>query len=183
MAELVVTVEVDAPPDVTWAALVDWEGQDDWMLLTTVRGTEAGGHAVGGGLEAVTGVGPLAFRDTMVVTQWEPPRRCVVRHTGDVVRGAGAFEVEPRPGDRARVVWTEWVVPPLGVAGQVAWLAVRPLVRAGVRYSLGRFAARVAAQSRAGAAPGPRAGGPPEPRAAHVPDEPEVADVPEGPRT
>ncbi|MGH8869275.1 MAG: SRPBCC family protein [Actinomycetes bacterium] len=144
MAELVVSVEVDATPERTWRALVDWESQGDWMLGTRVRGTERGGHAVGGGLVAVTGVGPLAVHDSMVVTQWEPPQRCVVRHTGRAIQGAGAFEVEPLPGGRSRVVWSEWVVPPLGLLGQAGWLLVRPLVRAGVAYSLRRLAGTLA---------------------------------------
>lgn len=149
MAELVVTVDVDADPQRTWDALVDWGRQGEWMLGTTVRPTRSGGQGVGGGLEAVTGLGPLGVKDTMVVTQWEPPRRCLVRHTGAVVRGAGAFEVEPLPDGRSRVVWSEWLDLPLGLLGQVGWLAVRPALRLGVAASLRRFAAQVAAGSPA----------------------------------
>ena len=37
----------------------------------------------------------------MTITVWEPPRRAVVRHTGKVVRGSGAFEVEDLGPDRS----------------------------------------------------------------------------------
>lgn len=148
MAELVVSVDVDASAERSWSALVDWERQGDWMLLTRVR-------AHGDRLEAVTGVGPFSVRDPMVLTQWDPPHnsspgRCVMRHTGELVRGAGAFEVEPLGSGpegstaRSRVTWSEWFVPPLGLVGQLAWLTVRPLVRAGIWLSLRRFAAGVA---------------------------------------
>lgn len=140
MAELVLAVEVDAPAERVWARLVDWDRQGAWMLGTRVRGTARDGQGVGGGIEAFTGVGPLGFLDTMVVTQWEPPRRCVVRHTGRVVRGAGAFEVEPLDEGRCRFVWSEWFDPPLGALGQLGFLAVRPLLRAGLELSLRRFA-------------------------------------------
>jgi hypothetical protein len=33
--------------------------------------------------------GPAGFTDTMKITEWDPPRRCVVRHTGRAVRGTG----------------------------------------------------------------------------------------------
>src|SRR5215207_2627533 len=132
--------EVDAPPEKTWEAVVDWERQSDWMIGTRVRATAQGGVGVNGGLTAFTGRGPIGFLDTMVITQWEPPRRCVVKHVGGGVRGAGAFEVQPLPGGRSRVIWSEWVELPLGLLGQVGWLLVRPAVRAGFQVSLRRMA-------------------------------------------
>ncbi|CAN5576646.1 SRPBCC family protein [soil metagenome] len=158
MAELVVVQDVDASVERTWERLVDWESQGQWMLGTRVRGTAQDGVGVGGGLEGWTGIGRLGFLDTMVITQWQPPHRCVVRHTGRLLRGAGAFEVEPAgdtiggtigdsAGGRCRVVWSEWVDPPFGLLGQLGWVVAGPVVRLGVQLSLRRFARAVEADA------------------------------------
>ncbi len=150
-ATLVLTVPVAAPAAATWAGAVDWDGQGAWMLGTRVRGTAQGGVGVGGGIEAFTGLGPFGFLDTMEITAWEPPRRCLVRHTGRLVRGTGAFEVEERGAQASVFVWREDLELPLGAFGRLGWLLVRPVFAAGVRLSLRRFARWV----EAGRLPGP----------------------------
>lgn len=152
MAEIVLTVDVDAPVADTWAAAVDWDAQGEWMLGTTVRTASAVGTGVGARLEAFTGAGPLGFLDTMEITHWDPPHRCLVRHTGRVVRGAGAFEVQERPGGGSRFVWSEWLDLPLGRLGETGFLLVRPVFAAGVQASLQRFARW--AEARAADRPG-----------------------------
>ena len=139
-ATLVLTVDVDAPVEQTWAGATDWAGQGQWMLGTTVRPTAQGGQGVGGGLEAFTGLGRLGFLDRMEITLWEPPRRCHVRHLGRVVRGTGAFEVEPRGEGRSVFVWREDLDLPLGALGRLGWPLVRPVFAYGVQLSLRRFA-------------------------------------------
>jgi carbon monoxide dehydrogenase subunit G len=143
--ELCVSVDVDAPQQTVWDALVDWERQREWMLATKVRGTALGGHGVGGGIEGRTGVGPLAFVDTMVITEWEPPARCAVEHTGRMVRGTASFEVLPMPGNQSRVVWCEFLDLPGGRAGRWLWPLVAVPSRLGVGWSLRRFARQVPA--------------------------------------
>jgi carbon monoxide dehydrogenase subunit G len=142
-ATLVLSVDVDAPVEQTWDAATDWSGQSAWMLGTVVQPTAQDGRGVGGGISAFSGlrVGPLRLGvlDTMVVERWEPPRVCVVRHTGRVVRGGGTFAVEPR-GTGSRFVWREDLELPLGALGRLGWLLVRPLFAAGVQLSLRRFA-------------------------------------------
>ena len=81
----------------------------------------------------------------MTIVVWEPPRRCVVRHTGRIVRGSGAFEVQDVGPGRSRVVWSEWLDLPLGIVGRLGWLVVRPLTRLGVAKSLQRLARLVEA--------------------------------------
>jgi uncharacterized protein YndB with AHSA1/START domain len=136
VAELVVSQVVEAPAQQVWDLLTDWEQHDGWMLLTRAEG----GHGVGETLSAFTGVGPVGFLDTMTITVWEPPHRAVVRHTGRLVRGSGAFEVEALAGARSRVVWSEWIELPLGVLGRLAWPLVRPVLRQFVQVSLRRLA-------------------------------------------
>jgi uncharacterized protein YndB with AHSA1/START domain len=132
-------VDVDAPAERTYAAATDWDRQGEWMLGTTVRGTAQGGRGVGGGIEARTGIGPLAFLDTMRITAWDPPRGAYVEHLGRLVRGTGAFEVRERPGG-STFVWSEQLDLPLGRVGALGFRVLRPLFVAGLRLSLGRFA-------------------------------------------
>ena len=139
MPELIVMVDVDAPPERVWRALTTWEHQGEWMPLTRVRGTGQGGQGVGAGIEGFTGIGRVGFLDTMEVTGWEPPRRCVVRHTGRVVRGSGAFEVQELGPGRSRFVWGEIVDLPLGRLGLLGWPLVRPFVRGWYAVSMRRF--------------------------------------------
>lgn len=136
MPQLVVTQVVAAPQEQTWAALTDWEAHHRWMLLTRATGDQA----EGGSIEAFTGVGRVGFVDRMTITTWEPPRIAVVRHLGRVVRGSGSFEVEALPADRSRVVWSEYVDPPLGVLGRLGWPLVSPVLRMFVQASLRRLA-------------------------------------------
>ena len=142
MAELVVTQEVDAPAEQVWEVLTDWAVHDRWMLLTHAEGD----RVEGGEVRAFTGVGRVGFLDTMSITVWEPPRRAVVRHTGKVVRGSGAFEVEDLGGGRSRVVWSEWVLLPLGLVGQLVWPLARSPLRLLLQASLRRLARYVVAQ-------------------------------------
>jgi hypothetical protein len=149
VAELVVSVEVGAPADKVWAQLTDWPSHGEWMLLTTVEPTTRETQGVGAGIVGITGIGPLAFRDTMSITSWQPPpsdpARCAVAHTGNLIRGAGAFEVEYLAAGRSRVVWSEWVQLPLGLLGELGWIAVRPLAALFLRISLRRLAKRIEA--------------------------------------
>ena len=150
MPDVIEQVDVDAPPEQVWAALVDWDRQGEWMLLTDVRAVDGDGQGVGGRLEAVTGVRlprrllggrRLGVPDTMLVTSWDFPRRIDVRHTGRVVRGTGTFEVVPRGESASTFVWSEVLDLPLGRLGLLGWPLVRPVMAAGVRLSLKRFAA------------------------------------------
>ena len=150
MAEVVLSVEVGAPAAEVWAAAVDWESQREWMIGTHVWQTTGGPTSVGSRIAAFTGVGPLGFLDTMQVTHWQPPRRCLVRHDGRVVRGTAAFEVEELPEGRARFVWSEWLELPLGRLGQAGWLVVSPIARVALQVSLRRFARYVEARSSSG---------------------------------
>ena len=136
MAELVVTQLVKAPAQRTWDVLTDWSVHHEWMLLTRAEG----GAAAGESIEAFTGIGRIGFLDTMTITVWEPPHRAVVRHTGKVVRGSGAFEVQPLGEHQSLVVWSEWVQLPFGILGRLGWPLARLVVKAAVQLSLRRLA-------------------------------------------
>lgn len=144
---LAVDLAVNAPAELVWAALTDWPAQGEWMLGTRVRALDPQA-GVGQRLAAVTGVGRIGVLDTMTITEWEPPRRCVVEHTGRVVRGEGIFEVDDLGDRRSRIRWAEVLDLPGGQLGRAGWGLVRPAFRAGVRVSLQRLAARVERRAR-----------------------------------
>ena len=133
--EITVRVLVRAAPEQVWRAATDWPRQGEWMWGTRVRG----GHGVGAEVTAWTGIGPAGLTDTMVITQWDPPHRCVMRHTGRVVRGGGAFEARPL-GPVCEFTWTEQLDLPKFLAGPVGRALARPLARWGLEVSLRRFA-------------------------------------------
>lgn len=142
-AHLVLAVPVRASARDVWAALTDWDAQGEWMVATRVRAVDGdAGHRVGARIEAYTGWGRLGFVDTMVVEEWRPPVRCVVRHTGTVVRGTGVFEIspDPRAADRVQLTWHEYLELPGGAAGAGGFATVRPVFAYFVRRSLTRLA-------------------------------------------
>jgi hypothetical protein len=132
--EITSRVVIAADPERVWKAAVDWPSQSRWVWGTRVRG----GHALGAPVVARTGIGPVGFTDTMVITQWTPPQRCVVRHTGRAVRGIGVLEVVGH-AESCRFEWTERLRLPLGLVGRLGWPVVRPLVQWGLDSSLRRF--------------------------------------------
>ena len=138
--ELREQVSVPAVPARVWDALTAWDRQSEWMVGTRTYATDLAGRAPGGGVSAFTGVGPIGFTDTMVITEWSPPTVCRVRHTGRVVRGTGAFEVGPDRSDGSVVTWTESIVLPFGRLGEAAWTLIRPITSWAMRRSLRRFA-------------------------------------------
>jgi uncharacterized protein YndB with AHSA1/START domain len=139
--EVELAVQVGTPPERTWRALTDWERHGEWMLATEVAITHGDGRSVGSRLAAKTGYGPFGFVDTMEVTEWDPGRRrCVVAHTGALVRGEGEFAVTPMAGGGSLVHWVERLELPFGLAGQLGWPVLRPLFIAGLRWSLHRLA-------------------------------------------
>jgi hypothetical protein len=138
---LQVDVDVPAPAEATWSVLTDWDRQHEWALLTRTRGIGPGrGHAVGEQVHAWTGLGPVGFLDTMVITAWEPPHLCAVRKTGRVVRGSAQFAVTELGPSRSRVTYAAQVDLPAGRLGSLAWPLVRLGIGTGFRLSLRRLA-------------------------------------------
>lgn len=137
---LEVVEPMPAPAEQAWRALTDWERQGDWMLLTRVRVVGPQRRGVGDRLEAFTGIGPVGFTDTMVVTYWVEGRSVTVAHTGRVVRGSGEFRVEDAGPGRSRLVWRADLDVPGGWVGRLGWWVIEPVNRWAVRRSLRRLA-------------------------------------------
>ncbi|HEY8479639.1 MAG TPA: SRPBCC family protein [Spirillospora sp.] len=126
----------DAPAERVFDVLTDWSRHHEWMPFTRAEG----GDKIGDELVGWTGVGPVGFRDTMVITEWRQGRRVAVRHTGRVVRGEAFFDVAPE-GSGSRIVWAELLDLPLGPLGRAGWIAAGPVVKAFMGLCLRRLAA------------------------------------------
>jgi uncharacterized protein YndB with AHSA1/START domain len=140
-------VDVDAPGELLWKAVTDWEGQGEWMLGTAVRVTHGDGVGIGSELAATTGIGPFGVTDTMRIVGWDPPHRATVVHTGSFVRGSGTFTVIDRGSGASRFEWGERLDLPLGLLGALGWPLISPLFRLGLAVSLRRLARRCSAEA------------------------------------
>lgn len=130
-------VVVNADPQRVWDVAVDWPRQHEWIWATRVDG----GHGPGAHVTGVTGIGPVRFTDTMIITEWDPPRRCVVEHTGRVVRGSGVLEVIPREAGDTEFRWVEHLVIPLSPpTGRLVSAVIGQAARLGLGWSLRKFA-------------------------------------------
>ncbi|NYG06248.1 hypothetical protein BJ986_000735 [Phycicoccus badiiscoriae] len=113
MAELHLIRYCAAPSPTVWDVVTDFAAYGDWMPLTRMR-VDAGSPRPGWGFAGLSGLGPLAFSDSMLVTIWEPPDaagvgRFRVVKTGRLLGGWAEIRVEP-VGDGTRLDWREDVV-------------------------------------------------------------------------
>lgn len=138
MARIEASTHIEAPPERVWEVLVDWETQPRWMVdARSVEVTSANRAGPDVTLRCRTNIlAGVVVTDPMVVTEWDEPRVLGVRHTGTVVRGVGAFELEPTPHGTALIWWEEAGVPFSAVGEFVADLVVVPWVERIFRRSL-----------------------------------------------
>ena len=143
MPRIEASTEIGAPVERVWDVLIDWEGQPRWMVDAR-RVTVLTPHREGPDVRIRCHTGlppPLAIPDDMVTTEWYEHSTVGVRHVGRLIRGYGAFDLEPIPSG-TRVVWWEEVQPPLGpVGGVVTDAVIVPLVNRLFRASLARLKA------------------------------------------
>lgn len=144
-----VRVDVQAGIEEAFAAATDWPAQGRWIPFTRVEVVAGDGQSVGTLVHAFTGVGRIGFLDVFRVTAWEPPHRVDVLHLGRLIRGPGSFRFVERGPGRTEVIWGEYLHLPLGRFVEVAWPVVRPLVAAGLRVGLRRFARDVGRRAAA----------------------------------
>jgi hypothetical protein len=114
------------------------------MLQTKVWVTSQIHEGVGTSISAFTGpfyksfpkFSKLGLLDTMVVTNWQPPVRCDVLHTGKIFKGIGAFELIEISPISTRFNWSEGIE-----CSRAKFFAIYPFMWLGVRISLARLKA------------------------------------------
>ncbi|MGQ0624875.1 MAG: SRPBCC family protein [Sporichthyaceae bacterium] len=153
MREIELSVEIEAPAQQVWAALVDWSSQGQWMPATAVQVVGDGpGHEVGAQIVAYTGVRPLRIADRMTVTQWDPPRRCAVHKSGRMLKGSAWFEVRELSPSRSALIWCEALIPPFGAPGRLLAPGLSVGTRLVIGLALRRFSRWVTRRGAAGVA-------------------------------
>ncbi len=105
---------VDAPTEEAWARLTDFGGYGRWIPFTEMV-LDPEPVRVGWGFAGRTGVGPLGFVDSMLVTRWEPPgrdgsARFSVRKTGRLLGGWADIRLESRGDGGTDLSWAEEIV-------------------------------------------------------------------------
>lgn len=139
--EVTVRTEVAAPARLVWESVTDWAAQGAWMPGTVVRVIDGDDRSVGSRVVAFTGVADVGVLDPMRIVEWDPPRRCRVRHLGKLLRGTGEFTVLPAGDTAAVFVWSERLEPPFGLLGRIGLPLAAPVLRLGMRRAARRFAA------------------------------------------
>lgn len=143
LKEFALTIEIHAPLERVWREMIDWEKQSDWMLATRVYDDHQSAQGVGHRLKAFTGPFSrfnkvIGVMDSMVVSEWDPPRFCRVEHVGRIIRGFGTFTLTQVSDSVVRFDWYEEIEAPKAILA-----IVKPGVLIGVWISLRRFRALV----------------------------------------
>jgi uncharacterized protein YndB with AHSA1/START domain len=137
VARVEVSTHIEADVERVWALLVDWESQPRWMVdARSVEVRTERRDGAGTVIWCETDLAGLVVSDRMEVTEFRPPAVLAVRHTGWIIRGIAAFELEPTE-DGTLLVWWEEIDPPLGALGEaVTATLIMPRVRKLFRASL-----------------------------------------------
>jgi len=120
MAEISVSVDLDATVDRVWEIVEPVERHVDWMAdAVAIRFVNDQTRGVGTRFECDTKVGPIRLTDHMEITEWDPGKAMGVRHTG-IVTGTGVFTLEGIDlGRRTRFTWTEELRFPWYLGGRI----------------------------------------------------------------
>ena len=146
---------LNAPPQVVWSVLADWERQAEWMPDVAWIRVVGEQREAGARLDVRTKVLGVPFTtDVMRVTGWERPRRLAIEHVG-IVRGHGEWLLEP-VGSRTRFTWSETLRMPPPVLGEIGLWLYAPIQRAMLKRSLRNLGDRVEGQTVPAAGPSAR---------------------------
>ena len=118
MSVFTVTRVVPLSVEETWARLTDFAGHGEAVPLTRMR-LDPGSPRVGWEFAGITGIGPVAFADPMVLTAYDPPGdgrtdgRFRIVKIGRWLRGWAEVSVAGTSDASTRVTWTEELGPRL----------------------------------------------------------------------
>ncbi len=141
---------VDAPRELVWRVLTDWERQPEWMLdAKSVEVLTPQREGVGVTIRCPTNLLGVTVEDVMRVTAWREHEELEVTHLGRIITGSGAFLLSDTADGGTRIAWWEEVDPPLGALGEWgATTLVLPILRRVFGRSLDRLARLAEAEAR-----------------------------------
>ena len=117
--EIEISVELDAPVDTVWADIEDLTSHVEWMAdAESIEFPGAQKTGEGTVMNVLTKIGPLTTMDVLTVTDWDPPHRMGVEHSG-VVTGSGAFTLTDLGDNRTRFTWAEELEMPWYFGGRL----------------------------------------------------------------
>ncbi|CAN5900917.1 hypothetical protein BH23ACT12_BH23ACT12_03800 [soil metagenome] len=126
--EIDMSIKIDAPPEVVWDYLVDWENLDQWMIEGKgFRVTSEHREGLGVTAEATIRIAGITTTDPVEVTRWEPPEILEISHQG-WVSGKGLMQCRPAPWGTF-VFWNETLHPPMGPPGAIGLRLFKPIMR------------------------------------------------------
>lgn len=121
-------INIEAPPEVVWKYLVDWEGLERWMLEGKgFRVTSAEREGVGVTAEATIRIAGVSTHDAVRVSRWEPPHLLEIEHYG-WVSGSGMMRCRSMKSG-THLFWRETLLPPWGPVGAVGLAFFKPILR------------------------------------------------------
>lgn len=135
-------IEMDAPIDAVFEALLDPEAYPHWVVgAKRLRGVDDNWPAPGSSFHHAVGAGPAEVRDVTTVREIDPPRRLVLDAK---FRPPGAarveLDLEPIAPDRTRVTMIEDSLRGFGfLNSRVAQIVADPLLTARNWWSLRRL--------------------------------------------
>ncbi len=123
MAHLDVRVFIRATPERVWQVISDIPAQASWMVdVRRLEVTSQQRSGVGTVIEVTSELsGQPLVKDTMRITDWQPPHRFDVEHIGRF-SGTGSFTIEAATGGSI-FTWIEDFKPPLGPLGEIGFAA------------------------------------------------------------
>lgn len=126
--EIDMSVRIEAPPEVVWPYLVDWENLDRWMIEGHgFKVTSEHREGLGVTAEATIRIAGISTTDPVQVTRWDPPEVLEISHQGWVA-GQGLMLCKPAPWGTF-LFWKETLHPPMGVLGAIGLRLFKPVMR------------------------------------------------------
>jgi hypothetical protein len=147
-----VAIKIPVRPDVVWEQIADISSHVQWMA-DAEEIKFVGERRTGEGTKFIclTKVGPLATKDRMQITKWQPNKLMSVDHRG-LFQGSGSFELHPTEGGAAtNFVWKEQLTFPWYFGAAVGATLAKPILTAIWRGNLRRLA-EMTTEGRSGSA-------------------------------
>ncbi len=138
------SVMVPASIEDTWAAMIDWVGQERWIPMTTMTVLGDQDQGIGTRIHAFHGLRlgplPLGLIDNFVVTGWSAPHSIEVTHLGPYFTGVGLFDLAYRGVEKTWFNVVEVFDLPVAAVLETGARLLSPVLKAGLQHSLESFA-------------------------------------------